>query len=514
MALWASLIQARSLLIQARSARKGIRAAAHHPTRTPPALAFPVAASFQLAESGLRPASESPPEPQPVSKRLEPGQTLPVEKETEGLTLTQGALLPSENRELHTLYCVCSWLTEGVEEQEFVHKCLRLLRETFEAQEAQLYKADGSLQAVVSEDGDKPAIRLAAFLAERFQASPEATTIEGCSITRHQQRAGQFNYLVGPLRPVASGQERPPFLVLLRSTERLDFTRADRVLLQLICQMWVRGVARAVQVQDLRRENAHLKQKAGIPTLLGGAPKMEKLREQARRAARTNVTVLLSGETGSGKEVVAHYIHESSSRRDGPFIKMNCAAIPDGLIESELFGHVKGAFTDARGDRKGKFAQADQGTLFLDEIGEMPLSVQAKVLRALENGEIEPLGSETFTRVNVRIIAATHRNLQEMVQRGQFREDLFYRLNVMLVPVPPLREHLEDMDILAAHFLERFCAENGLAEMSFSPEAIAELKCHAWQGNVRELRNVVQRSAASAEAPVISREALRQQYET
>jgi transcriptional regulator with GAF, ATPase, and Fis domain len=221
------------------------------------------------------------------------------------------------------------------------------------------------------------------------------------------------------------------------------------------------------------------------------------------------VSLLLAGETGSGKEVVAHLIHEHSARPEGPFVKVNCAAIPDGLIESELFGHVKGAFTDARNDRKGKFALADQGTLFLDEIGEMPLAVQAKVLRAIENGEIEPVGSDAIIRVKVRIIAATHRDLEEMVRRKEFREDLFYRLNVMSLPIPPLREHLEDLDLLAAHFLESFCVENGLAEMSFAPEALDELKRQAWPGNVRQLRNVVQRCATSAENPLITAEDVR-----
>ena len=238
---------------------------------------------------------------------------------------------------------------------------------------------------------------------------------------------------------------------------------------------------------------------------------MEKLRAQALKIAPTNVTLLLAGETGSGKEVVAHFIHEHSARPEGSFVKVNCAAIPDGLIESELFGHVKGAFTDAQGDRKGKFVLADQGTLFLDEIGEMPLEVQAKVLRAIEDGEIEPVGSDSVIRVKVRIIAATHRNLEEMVRHGEFRQDLFYRLNVMSLRVPPLREHLEDVDLLAARFLELFCAENGLAEMSFAPDALIELKRQVWPGNVRQLRNVIQRCATSAEKPLITAEAVRLQ---
>ncbi|MGH7967288.1 MAG: sigma-54 factor interaction domain-containing protein, partial [Limisphaerales bacterium] len=176
--------------------------------------------------------------------------------------------------------------------------------------------------------------------------------------------------------------------------------------------------------------------------MLGESAATRSLRERAARAAATNVTVLLQGETGSGKEVVAQFIHQNSPRKDGPYIKVNCAAIPDTLIESELFGHVRGAFTDARRDRKGKFAQADNGTLLLDEIGEMPLMVQAKVLRAIENKEIEPVGCESVVSVNVRLIAATNRDLAEMAKAKQFREDLYHRLNVVPVPVPPLRERL------------------------------------------------------------------------
>jgi two-component system response regulator HydG len=307
--------------------------------------------------------------------------------------------------------------------------------------------------------------------------------------------------------------EAARFLVVVRPADWPDFTRADRVLLQLICQIWVRGQARAIQVQDLHRENAQLKQKAGVSMLLGDSPATKLLRERAAKSAATNVTVLLHGETGSGKEVVAQFIHQHSPRKDEPFIKVNCAAIPDTLIESELFGHMKGAFTDARRDRKGKFAQAHNGTILLDEIGEMPLSVQAKVLRAIENREIEPVGSEAIVNVNVRIIAATNRDLLEMAKAKQFREDLFHRLNVVPVTVPPLRERLEDIGLLAAHFLEQFCLENGLAEMSFAPDAISQLQRYSWPGNVRELRNVVQRCAASAEAALITGEALKSQLQ-
>jgi len=429
----------------------------------------------------------------------------PVEEGTEEVTIDQVFRLPDQDRELHALYHVCSWLTEGIEEKDFVAKCLRLLTDAFSAQEAQLYGADGQLQAVSGQESGKPVLKLAAFLAKKFQESPEATIISGASIARHQQRVGEFNYLVGALRSPQAGQATAaPFLVLLRPVELTDFTRANRVLLQLICQIWVRGLARAIQVQDLHRENAQLKQKAGICRLLGDSKITQSLRERAARAAATNVTVLLQGETGSGKEVVAQFIHQNSPRKEGPYIKVNCAAIPDTLIESELFGHVRGAFTDARRDRKGKFAQADHGTLLLDEIGEMPLLVQAKVLRAIENKEIEPVGSESVVSVDVRIIAATNRDLAEMAKAKQFREDLYHRLNVVPVPVPPLRERLEDIPVLAAFFLDLFCAENGLAEMGFAPDALAQLQRHSWPGNVRELRNVVQRCAASADGDVIS----------
>jgi transcriptional regulator with GAF, ATPase, and Fis domain len=328
--------------------------------------------------------------------------------------------------------------------------------------------------------------------------------ISGHEIAQHQQRVGQFNYLVGPLRGKQPITEKAPFLVLIRPEEWQEFTADDRVLLQAVCLLWSRGKAKASQVQELRDENALLKKKIDSPTLLGSSAMMESLRAQTRKLAALNVTVLLQGETGSGKEVVAQFLHETSARRAGPFIKVNCAAIPESLFESELFGHVKGAFTDARANRTGKFVQADGGTLFLDEVGEIPLGVQAKLLRAIEAGEVEPLGSEAVSNVNVRIIAATHRNLEEMVRQRQFREDLFYRLNVLNIRVPALREHVGDIDELAPYFLGRFCTESGLPTMEFAPQSLEKLKEYRWSGNVRELRSIVQRCALAAVPPLIS----------
>lgn len=428
-------------------------------------------------------------------------------------TIEQGAKLPESARELYALYHICFWITEGLDEKEFAPKCLKVLLDVFRAVEAQFYSAEGRLEAFAGQEKEKPVIKLASFLAKRFQESPEAINIPGSSIARHQQKVGQFNYLVAPLRAGQSPKGESPFVVLLRPAEWTDYTGSDRVLLQAICQLWVRGQAKVMQMNDLRQENALLKNKVSTPVLLGGSAEIEALRVRARKAAATNLTMLLRGESGSGKEVVAQFIHENSGQRNGPFIKVNCAAIPETLIESELFGHMKGAFTDARGDRKGKFTQADNGTLFLDEIGDMPVSVQAKVLRAIENGEIEPVGAEAVVRVKVRIIAATNRDLAEMARKKEFREDLFYRLNVMPIRVPPLREHLDDLEVLAGHFLQKFCAENGQAEMCFAPEAIAELKKHTWPGNVRELRNMVQRCAVNSEPPVIAALEVREQIQ-
>jgi transcriptional regulator with GAF, ATPase, and Fis domain len=203
---------------------------------------------------------------------------------------------------------------------------------------------------------------------------------------------------------------------------------------------------------------------------------------------------------------MARFIHQNSPRQSSPFQELNCAAIPASLIESELFGYVKGAFTGAVTDRSGKFAQADGGTLFLDEIGEMPLEVQAKVLRAIENQQFEPLGSDRLKRVDARIICATNRDLEALIKRGQFREDLYYRLNVVNIEIPPLREHLEDLPELATMFLENFCRDVGKPAMRFAPDALEFLKTHDWPENVRELRNIVQRCVVKAEASEIGPE--------
>ena len=413
-----------------------------------------------------------------------------------------------QERQLSTVYHACFWLTESTEPGLLVERLTRLLCESMDAVEAQYYSEDQTL-AFRCGQTDKPSVRIAAFLAEKFQSLPEAAIISGDSISRHQRGIGEFNYLVGPVRRGSSSGGPTAFILLIRPSAWEPFRLDQRVLLQAVCQLWARETVKIAVTDSLRRENELLKARASGSSLLGDSSVLQRLRGQLSRAAATKATILLEGETGSGKEVVAQFVHDQSPRTDKPFVKVNCAAIPEGLIESELFGHQKGAFTDAKDSRKGKFLQANGGTLFLDEIGEMPLSVQAKVLRALENGEIEPLGSEEIRRVDVRVIAATNRNLAEMVESKDFRQDLYFRLNVFNLRIPPLREHPEDIEILASHFLQSFCRENGLAELAMDPSAFALLKAYPWPGNVRELRNVVHRCAIVASGPSISDKEIR-----
>jgi DNA-binding NtrC family response regulator len=238
--------------------------------------------------------------------------------------------------------------------------------------------------------------------------------------------------------------------------------------------------------------------------LVGDGPAMQKLKAVIEKAAPSEGRVLIAGENGTGKELVARAIHEGSGRRGGPFVKLNCAAVPAELIESELFGHEKGAFTGAVGARKGKFELADGGTLFLDEVGDMPASMQAKLLRVLQEGELERVGGTETLRVDVRVIAATNRDLDEMIEGGSFREDLYYRLNVVPIRTPPLRSRREDIPDLVARFLAEAASRNHRRGMALADGALDLLARHAWPGNVRELRNVVERLVILAEGTIIA----------
>ncbi|MDW7709155.1 MAG: sigma-54 dependent transcriptional regulator [Deferrisomatales bacterium] len=254
------------------------------------------------------------------------------------------------------------------------------------------------------------------------------------------------------------------------------------------------GIDNALRATRLEQENRYLRDRAGgSRAMVGTSPALEALRDQIRVVAATRASVLITGENGTGKELVARAVHAGSRRRDGPFVEVNCAAIPEDLIESELFGHEKGAFTGAAARRRGKFDLADGGTLFLDEIGDMSLKTQAKILRVLQEMRFERVGGGRTHQVDVRVIAATNKDLEAEIRAGRFREDLYFRLNVIPFHVPPLRERKEDIPDLVAHFVRLFCAEERREPVELDPEALAILQEYPWPGNVRELKNITER---------------------
>lgn len=250
----------------------------------------------------------------------------------------------------------------------------------------------------------------------------------------------------------------------------------------------------ALDHKSLIQETKVLRKKVGKRNqMIGESAAIERVRTIINKVAPTEARVLITGSNGTGKEVVAHLIYENSQRAKGPMVEVNCAAIPSELIESELFGHIKGSFTGAVKDRAGKFEQADGGTLFLDEIGDMSLSAQTKVLRALQENEITRVGSDKTIKVNIRVIAATNKDLKAEIEKGNFREDLYHRLNVIPIHVPDLKDRKEDIPLLVNHFVQQICAEQGWKVKSINDEAIQALQQHNWPGNIRELRNVIER---------------------
>ena len=263
------------------------------------------------------------------------------------------------------------------------------------------------------------------------------------------------------------------------------------------------SVRNALENKSLRTENIKLKSRVAQKyIIIGESPQIQSVREMISKVAPTDARVLITGENGTGKELVAHQLHEQSDRSKENFIEVNCAAIPSELIESELFGHVKGAFTSAVKDRSGKFEAAHNGTLFLDEIADMSLAAQAKVLRALQEKKIQRVGNEKDISVNVRVIAATNKNLKVEIEEGRFREDLYHRLAVILIHVPALQERLTDIPLLINHFTTLLTNEQGLESKEFSEEALAKLHDYPWTGNVRELRNVIERLMILGENPI------------
>ena len=344
---------------------------------------------------------------------------------------------------------------------------------------------------VVFVDYRMPKVDGMGVLQEVVALYPDAAVVlitgEGSEmVARDAFKIGAFDYIAKPFHRVEDVE-----IVLDQALERQRLRRENGA---------------------LRRENLYLKQRVehrGCQDIVGNAEAMRSVYDLIDRVASTRSTVLITGESGVGKELIARALHRQSDRVERPFVSVNCGALPDTLLEDELFGHVKGAFTDAVGDRMGRFELADKGTLFLDEIATMSQNLQVKLLRVLQEREITPLGSTQRKMVDVRIIAATNNDLRQMIDDGTFRKDLFYRLNVIHITLPPLRDRRADIPLLAAHFLEKYCEEMGLPLKAFSPSALRLMMKASWPGNVRQLENLVERAVAlSAERTVLDAEDL------
>jgi two-component system nitrogen regulation response regulator NtrX len=318
--------------------------------------------------------------------------------------------------------------------------------------------------------------------------------MDGLTLLEHIKAAGVTTPVV-----MMSGQAHIEMAVRATRLGALDFLEkpisTDKLLLT---------VQNALRLERLEQENQQLRQKLGGADIVFTGEKMRKLMAQVERVASSESRVCILGETGTGKELIARTIHAKSSRRAGPQVTLNCAAVPAELIESELFGHEKGSFTGAASRHAGKFEQAHEGTLFLDEIGDMPLHMQAKLLRVLEQNEVERIGGDKPIKVNVRVIVATHRNLEELVSQGGFRQDLFHRVYVFPVTLPPLRERVEDIPALVMHFAGQIIKQNGWKEVGFAPEAMQAMQAYSWPGNIRELRNVVERLLLFSEGDMVT----------
>jgi DNA-binding NtrC family response regulator len=320
------------------------------------------------------------------------------------------------------------------------------------------------------------------FLRLREQLPQTSIVALGDGGSDHQReleralRRGADRYLAHPVR------ERALSLVLQRAMEKPQLARR----------------LAAAETQPIAREDEPL-----LDGIVGAHPTMQLLFNRVIQAARSKATVLIHGETGTGKELIASAVHKNSRRRDSAFVRLNCAALAEGVLESELFGHEKGSFTGASGTRKGRFEQADGGTLFLDEISEIPAGVQVKLLRFLQERELERVGGNETVRVDTRVVAATNRDLRVLVEDGKFREDLYYRLNVVRIDVPPLRARPSDIPMLAEHFLARFAEENEADVQGFAEASLQLMLDYPWPGNVRELMNVIEQAVVLASGPLV-----------
>ncbi len=349
-------------------------------------------------------------------------------------------------------------------------------------------------QVLEAADGPEALVRVGERLPDAVLLDIKMPQMDGLQVLRNMNERGLDMPVV-----VVSGHADVETAVEATRLGAFDFIekplQRDRVLVTL---------RNAIQHRRLQTENRELQRTDD--ELVGDSAAMQQLRDTIAKAGPTPATVLITGESGTGKELAARAIHAASPRSGRPMVQVNCAAIPEELIESELFGHEKGSFTGAVRKQIGKFVAADGGTIFLDEIGDMSARTQAKVLRVLQSGEVEPVGAERNVIVDVRVVAATHRDLEEEIREERFREDLFYRLNVVPIQVPPLRERLDDLPLLVSHFVDLFARENNYPHREFSAEALEHLRALPWKGNVRELKNLVERLLILSTGKEIERE--------
>ncbi len=350
-------------------------------------------------------------------------------------------------------------------------------------------------------------VRISQYVSNEVLSSREAVLAEDVSSDRHLMNRESITELKASsliCAPVTFG-EKILGLIHLYCTDTNHSLDAEDLEFAVAVAKQLGAAMHQIQRQaSLSAENVSLRNQLRVESeLIGTSEVMKDVEDQIARVAGTSATVLIRGESGTGKELVARAIHYNSLRHEGPFVCLNCAALPETLLESELFGHEKGAFTGATEKKIGKFEAAHTGTIFLDEIGEMNISTQAKLLRVLEGHPFERVGGHTAVHVDVRVVAATNQPLEQAIQDGNFRRDLFYRLQVVEIRLPPLRERLPDVPLLADHFLKRFVHETGRKIQGFTPPAIKKMETHNWPGNVRELRNVVERAVALGRGPAI-----------
>jgi Nif-specific regulatory protein len=417
----------------------------------------------------------------------------------------------SLSRDLALLYRLALDMGSAATYEDLVRVVLDGLLEAIPAEVgAVLSSLDGELQVTAfrhREGGTRSYHRVSEYVTNEVLASREAVLAEDVARDRYlRNRESLASIGASSLicAPVLFSEKVLGLIHLYCTNPMRALTAEDLEFTVAVAKQLGAAAHQLLRQEKLTQENRSLRAQLHIESeLVGESGAVKEIERQVGLVADTNATVLVRGESGSGKELVARAIHYSSPRREGPFICLNCAAITETLLESELFGHEKGAFTGATEKKIGKFEAADKGTIFLDEIGEMPFSTQAKLLRVLEGHPFERVGGSTAIRVDVRVVAATNQPLEKALQDGTFRRDLFYRLQVVEVRVPPLRERASDVPLLAEHFLRRFVRETGRKIRGFTPAALKKMEQYHWPGNVRELRNVVERAVALGKGPMI-----------